>query len=89
MAETTFKKYTLQNLDCANCAAKIETAVQQTQGVKFASVDFATTTLYLDADDFSAVQSTIQRVEPKISVLPHRTEAAVDEQFNVRKGLPK
>jgi Cd2+/Zn2+-exporting ATPase len=87
MAETTFKKYTLQNLDCANCAAKIETAVQQTQGVKFASVDFATTTLYLDADDFSAVQSTIQRVEPQISVLPHRTEAAVDEQFNVRKEL--
>jgi len=87
MAETTFKKYILQNLDCANCAAKIESAVQQTQGVKFASVDFATTTLYLDADDFSAVKSTIQRVEPQISVLPHRREAAVEEQFNIRKEL--
>ena len=52
-------KYTLQNLDCANCAAKIENAVQKTPGVSFASVDFATTTLFLDAVDFSAVQQTI------------------------------
>ena len=81
------KKYTLQNLDCANCAANIESAVLKTPGVNFASVDFATTTLFLDAADFSAVQKSIHRVEPEVRVLA-KTEKTTDEAvFNPRKEL--
>lgn len=81
------EKYLLQNLDCANCATKIESAVQQTPGVNFASVDFATITLFLDAEDFSAVQKTVQRVEPQVNILS-KTETAVEEDtFNLRLRL--
>ncbi len=81
------KKYTLQNLDCANCAGKIENAVLKTPGVNFASVDFATTTLFLDAVDFTAVQNSIQKVEPKVNILTKNEKLAEDGGFNLRKEL--
>jgi Cd2+/Zn2+-exporting ATPase len=43
---TTIKKYQLKNLDCANCAQKIEDGVKGLDEVKFASVNFATATLH-------------------------------------------
>ena len=63
------EKYLLQNLDCANCANNIENAVKQTPGVKFASVDFATLTLFLDAKDLSAVQRSVAQIEPQIRII--------------------
>lgn len=81
------KKYTLQNLDCANCAAKIENAVLKTPGVNFASVDFATTTLFLDAADFSAVQDSVQKIEPEVKILSKTEVTTEDEGFNLRKEL--
>lgn len=81
------QKYSLQNLDCANCAARIENAVQQTPGVKFASVDFATTTLFLDAMDFSAVQKTVQRVEPQVNILARAETRTKEDSFDLRKKL--
>jgi len=81
------QKYSLQNLDCANCAAKIEKAVQKTPGVNFASVDFATTTLFLDTVDFSAVQQAIQRVEPEVKIFIKTEKDTHIETFDVRKKL--
>jgi Cd2+/Zn2+-exporting ATPase len=81
------QKYSLHNLDCANCAAKIEKAVKNTHGVNFASVDFATTTLYLDAVDFSAVEHAVRRVEPEIVIFSEEEETTFEETFNVRKKL--
>ena len=81
------QKYLLQNLDCANCAAKIENAVQKTPGVNFASVDFATTTLFLDTVDLAAVKQTIWGVEPEVKIL-EKTEKVPDEgSFDVREKL--
>ena len=65
---TTMKQFQLKNLDCANCAAKIEKAVQEIPGVRFASVNFATATLHIDADHLSHVQATIRRIEPEIEL---------------------
>ena len=62
------KKFHIDQLDCANCAARIEKAVQETPGVHFASVDFATTTLFLEAEDIHQVSQSIQRVEPEIRI---------------------
>lgn len=63
------RKYHLENLDCAACAAKIEDAVKTTEGVRFASVDFATSTLFLDAERFPLVAQRIQQVEPDVRVV--------------------
>ncbi len=66
---TTIRKYHLNNLDCANCAARIEEGIQQLPGVRFASVNFATSTLHIEAEDYSGVADTIYRIEPEIEVV--------------------
>ena len=53
------KKYNIE-VDCANCAAKIETAVKALPGVKNASVSFMAQKLLLEADD-AQFQSVLQQ----------------------------
>ena len=45
------KRFKLLNLDCANCAAKMEDAIKRLDGVHDATVSFMTQKLTLDADD--------------------------------------
>ncbi|HIR51765.1 MAG TPA: heavy-metal-associated domain-containing protein [Candidatus Avoscillospira avicola] len=45
------KRFTLENLDCANCAAKMEAAIRKIDGVYDATVSFMTQKLTLEADD--------------------------------------
>ena len=55
-------------VDCANCAAKIETAVKALPGVKNASVSFMAQKLLLEADDaqFQRVLQQAVRAAKKI-----------------------
>ena len=57
------KAFKLQDLDCANCAAKMEEAIKKIEGVKSASISFMTQKLVLEADDdrFEAVLDEAQR----------------------------
>ena len=69
------KKFKLQDLDCANCAAKMEEAVKKIDGVKFASVNFLAQKMTLEADDeafdeiLKKAIKTIKRVEPDCRVI--------------------
>ena len=45
------KKFKMENLDCANCAAKMEAAINKIPGVKEATVSFMTQRLVNEADD--------------------------------------
>lgn len=64
------KTYKLTDLDCANCAAKMETAIKKIDGVSDASVSFMTQKLTVEADDdrFDEIMKQIvkacKRVEP-------------------------
>lgn len=64
------KSYKLQDLECANCAAKIENAIKGIEGVNDASVSFMTQKLSLDvADDqlervMTEVEQAIHKYEP-------------------------
>ncbi len=64
------KRYSLTDLDCANCAAKMEAAIKKIPGVNDATVSFMAQKLTVDADDerFEAIMDevvrTIQKVEP-------------------------
>ena len=62
------KSFKLEDLDCANCAAKMETAIKNIDGVKNASVSFLMQKLVLEADDdrFDAVLDEAQRICKKI-----------------------
>lgn len=58
------KVYKLEDLDCANCAAKMENAVKKIDGVKFASVNFMALRLTVEADDavFDDVMKKVVKV---------------------------
>ena len=61
------KSFKLENLDCANCAAKMETGINQLPGVNKASISFMTSKLIIDADTddaeaFAAIVDAAQQV---------------------------
>ncbi len=45
------KKFKMVNLDCANCAAKMENAINKIEGVESAVISFMAQKLTLVADD--------------------------------------
>ncbi|MBR0510877.1 MAG: cation transporter [Clostridia bacterium] len=45
------KAYKLEDLDCANCASKMEQAIAKLDGVNKVTVSFMAQKLVLDADD--------------------------------------
>lgn len=69
------KKFKLQDLDCANCAAKMEEAIKKIPGVKDAVVSFMTQKMTIDAEDESfddimeQVKSVCAKVEPDCQIL--------------------
>jgi Zn2+/Cd2+-exporting ATPase len=68
--DTQEQKFQLKNLDCALCAAKIEKELQRAPGVRSASLNFATCTLLLDANDLGAVRQVITSIEPAVEIEP-------------------
>lgn len=62
------KTIMLQDLDCANCAAKIENAVCKMEGIKTASVSFMTGKMELEASegDFDALLKNIKKIVRKV-----------------------
>lgn len=62
------KKFKLQDLDCANCAAKMEEAIKKIDGVNDASVSFMTQKMSIDADDekFEAIMNEVVKVCKKV-----------------------
>lgn len=69
------KTYLLEDLDCANCAAKMEKAISKLPGVSFCAVSFIAQKLVIEAEDrvFSDIMDKvireIQRVEPDCRVI--------------------
>ncbi len=65
MMKKTFK---LENLDCANCAAKMERGIRKLDGVKSATVSFMTSRLTLEAEDerFAEVLEDVVKVCRKV-----------------------
>ena len=68
------KIFKLENLDCANCAAKIERAVQKLDGVNNVSVNFMTTKMNLELDDKNSdvtieeIKKLIKKIEPDVTL---------------------
>ena len=64
------KRYQIEDLCCANCAAKIEEQIRKLEGVNSANVNFLTQKLTLDADDarlesvLDEAERIIKKIEP-------------------------
>ena len=71
---TPTRLYTLEGLDCANCAAKIERKLNTLAGVEEAVVTYATKQLRITAAHpdllFDKIQATVQALEPDVTVHP-------------------
>ena len=70
----TTKIYHLENLDCANCGAKIERRINAMDGVSDAVLTFATMQLRVTAPDHTGLAEkmvqTAREVEPDIQIIP-------------------
>ena len=69
------KKFKLKDLDCANCAAKMEEAIKKLDGVNDASVNFMMQKMTIDAEDsrfdeiMKEVVTVCAKVEPDCKIL--------------------
>lgn len=61
------KRFNLENLDCANCAAKLERKVQGVKGIIRANVSFLAQKLTIEADEkeFDAIMAEVVKVAKK------------------------
>ena len=69
------KKFKLEDLDCANCAAKMENAIKKIDGVNDATVSFLAQKMTIDAVDekfddiMKEVVAVCAKVEPDCKIL--------------------
>lgn len=69
------KTYKMDNLDCANCAAKMEKSIQKIKGVSDATVSFFAQKLMIETDDdlhdeiMQEVCKAVKKVESGCSVI--------------------
>lgn len=69
------KKFKLEDLDCANCAAKMEEGIKKIEGVNDANVSFLAQKLTIDAEDenfdeiMKNVVSVCAKIEPDCKIL--------------------
>lgn len=69
------KIFKIENIDCANCAAKIEDGIKKIDGVKSCSLSFFAEKLIIEADSEnfdSIIKETLKiakKVEPDCEIL--------------------
>ena len=69
------KTFRLEDLDCANCAAKMQNAIEKLDGVKSVSISFMTQRMTLEAEDaafdsvLTAAQKVIKKIEPDCTIV--------------------
>ena len=60
-------KYNIKDLDCANCAKKIEETLNKDKNIKSASINFAKQTVTVEtniSDPFNYVKDIVEKIEP-------------------------
>lgn len=66
------KTFRLNGLDCANCAAKIESRISKLDGVTSASLNFLSTKLIIEGEDSKmdtitdAARAIVKKLEPDV-----------------------
>ena len=69
------KIYKLRDLDCANCAAKMENAIAKLNGVSSVSISFMAQKMTIEADDgrFDEVMQKavklVKKIEPDCEIV--------------------
>ena len=67
-------RFKIKGLDCANCAAEIERAIQKLDGIGSVNISFMTQKMELEYDETNKeeiiknVKKTIKKEEPDVSI---------------------
>ena len=67
------KKYKLDEIDCANCALKLENAIREVKGILGVKVNYVMQKMTLEADD-----AAFDKVEKEVLTLCRRMEPDMD-----------
>ena len=67
-------KFKIKGLDCANCAAELERAIQKIDGIESANISFMTEKMEIEYDEtkkdeiIQKVKKTIKKEEPDVTI---------------------
>ena len=67
-------KFKIKGIDCANCAAKIESIIQKIEGVEDASISFMTERLVIECKEeekqevMEKVKKVVKKEEPDATI---------------------
>lgn len=67
-------KFKVKGLDCANCAAELERAIQKVDGVESANISFMTQKMELEYDEtrkeeiIKNIKKVIKKEEPDVTI---------------------
>ena len=68
------KTFILEELDCANCAVKIEEGIRKIEGIKEVSVNFMTRKMIIELNEenetetIEKIKKAVKKVEPDINI---------------------
>ncbi len=93
VVEMPTERFTVKNIDCASCAAKIERGLNAVDGVDEAVLDFASLTLHVKAKDLARVLEEVRRLEPEVELVPKSESKSPNDRdeeaggFKVKREL--
>ena len=67
-------KFKIKGLDCANCAAELERAIQKVEGIENATISFMTEKMELEFNEsqkeeiINRVKKVIKKEEPDVTI---------------------
>lgn len=67
-------KFKIKGLDCANCAAELERAIQKIEGVDSASISFMTEKMIIECNEeekneiLEKMKKVIKKEEPDVTI---------------------
>lgn len=74
------RRYILRGLDCANCAAELERALQREDGLKEARVSFATSSVELNPEHLARARGIIAAKYPEIELVAREETAGTERK---------
>ncbi|HEY8391113.1 MAG TPA: heavy metal translocating P-type ATPase [Capillibacterium sp.] len=78
-------RWTLEGLDCANCAAKIEQELKKIPGLEEVKINFATKRIDLPAGQQAVAQEVIARLEPGVKLVTAEEAEEGEEKEDHRR----
>ena len=79
-------KYRLNNLDCANCANKIEERLKKGKNLENVVVNFSSLTLSFSSNDdikIENISNIVTKIEPEVVVTDIKENSAVKKNYNL------